>query len=119
MDEELIVADDSPDVVVSVHPGGEIHLDHGQLPVVREGHELVEHEVYIDVANPGSGPFRALQGQRAGSGHAFVAEQSVETAVWHVLVRADAEARLVREREADEVVIVESTLGPESDSRQD
>jgi hypothetical protein len=112
MDEQIIVADESDEVVVSVHPGGELHLDHGQLPVVREGQELVEHEVYIDVMSPGNGPFRALAGQRSGSGNAFVAEHSVDPAVWDVLVRADGEARLVRETEADEVVVIEAVLDP-------
>jgi hypothetical protein len=56
------------------------------------GLELKEHEVYLDLANPGHGPFRALPGQTAGSGNRYVAEADVTPETWHQLIKRDAEA---------------------------
>ena len=72
------------------------------LPLVGAGEPLIPHEVYIDVLNPGQGPCRALEGQKAGSGHGFAAEKDVEPHVWDHLVRIDGEAKLRQERELDE-----------------
>jgi hypothetical protein len=55
-------------------------------------HELKEHEVYLDLANPGHGPFRALPGQTAGTGNRYVAEADVAHETWHLLIKRDAEA---------------------------
>lgn len=78
-----------------------IAIDRERLPIVPAGEPLVEHEVYIDVLNPGHGPFRALAGQTAGSGNGYVAERDVDPAVWDHLVREDAEARLRQEAERE------------------
>lgn len=59
---------------------------------VPAGLELNEHEVYLDLANPGHGPFRALPGQTAGSGNRYVAEADVDQETWHQLIKRDAEA---------------------------
>lgn len=69
------------------------------LPTVPAGQALADHEVYIDVLNPGHGPFRALPGQTAGSGNGYVAELDVDAATWDHLVRMDGDARLRQEAE--------------------
>ncbi len=66
-------------------------LDIDRLAIA-PGFELKEHEVYLDLANPGHGPFRALPGQTAGSGNRYVAEADVDQETWNLLVRRDAEA---------------------------
>lgn len=76
-------------------------VDHANLPIVPAGEALVDHEVYIDVMNPGHGPFRALPGQTAGSGNGYVAERDVDPATWDLLVREDGDARLRREAELE------------------
>jgi hypothetical protein len=79
------------------HPGAEASLD-DDLGIdvdrlsVPAGLELKEHEVYLDLANPGHGPFRALPGQTAGSGNRYVAETDVSPETWHQLIKRDAEA---------------------------
>ncbi len=62
---------------------------------VEPGHELKEHAVYLDLANPGHGPFRALTGQTAGTGNRYVAETDIAHETWHLLIKRDAEAALV------------------------
>lgn len=74
-------------------------IDHADLPFVPTGESLIPHDVYIDVLNPGQGPFRALEGQTAGSGNGYVAEKDVDPRVWDHLVRLDGEARLRQEQE--------------------
>lgn len=64
------------------------------LPIVPAGQMLIEHEVYIDTALRGHGPFRALPGQVAASGNGYVAERDVDPATWDQLVRADGEVHL-------------------------
>lgn len=70
-------------------------IDHSTLPIVPAGEHLIHHEVYLDVANLGHGPFRALEGQTAGSGNSYVAQKDVDPAVWDQLLREDGEARLL------------------------
>lgn len=96
-------------------PEGQIHVDLSSLPMTPAGEPLADHEVYIDVLNPGNGPFRALPGQTAGSGNGYVAEQDVDAATWDHLVRLDGEARLRQqaalEAEADNPQAVEPGIG--------
>ena len=87
------------EVVLSVEPGGEMHIDRDSLPIVPPGEHLIEHEVYIDTMIRGHGPFRALAGQVAGTGNGYVAESQVDRAIWDLLVREDAEARLQQEEQ--------------------
>jgi hypothetical protein len=65
------------------------------------GLELKEHEVYLDLANAGHGPFRALPGQTAGSGNRYVAEADVSPEIWHQLIKHDAEASAEHAATAD------------------
>ena len=77
----------------------EMTLDEAELEalIVEPGLELIEYEVYLDLANPGHGPFRALPGQTAGSGNRYIAETALDPALWHALVRRDAAAAVVRD----------------------
>jgi len=76
-------------------------FDVANLPLVGAGEPLIPHEVYIDVINPGQGPFRALEGQAAGSGNGYVSEKDVDPQVWDHLVRLDGDARLQQEQELE------------------
>lgn len=77
---------------------GEILPDAAELDalIVEPGLELAAHEVYLDLASPGQGPFRALPGQTAGSGNRYIAETTVAPAIWHALVRRDAADAVTR-----------------------
>lgn len=77
-------------------------IDHATLPIVPAGEPLVDHEVYLDVANLGHGPFRALEGQTAASGNGYVAEKDVDPAIWDQLLREDGEARLLLDASTNE-----------------
>ena len=77
---------------------GDLDIDELAVP---PGFELKEHEVYLDLANPGHGPFRALPGQTAGSGNRYVAEAGVNQEMWDRLIKHDAEASAEANAEAD------------------
>ena len=79
--------------------GSRSDIEIANLPMAGVGEPLIPHEVYIDVFNPGQGPFRALEGQTAGSGNGYVGEKDVDPQVWDHLVRMDGEARLRHEQE--------------------
>lgn len=93
-------------------PSNQTHVDHESLPFVPAGEPLLEHEVYIDVLNPGHGPFRALAGQTAGSGNGYVAENEVDPAVWDLLVREDGETRLQLELQRDAASTEQQAVDP-------
>ena len=96
---------DAAHVVLSVERDGVMHVERDSLPIVPAGEVLAEHEVYIDVINRGHGPFRALTGQTAGSGNGYVAELSVDSGVWDLLMREDGEAQLlIEESQSDSQV---------------
>jgi hypothetical protein len=98
------------EVILSVEPDGQMHIDRDSLPIVPAGQQLIEHEVYIDTALRGHGPFRALAGQVAGSGNGYVAEKDVDPAIWDLLVREDGEAQLQQEIESEESSLPEGHL---------
>lgn len=90
MTDSIDMAEDQAVVTTETGP-----IDHATLPIVPAGEHLIDHEVYLDVANLGHGPFRALEGQTAASGNSYVAEKDVDPAIWDQLLREDGEARLV------------------------
>src|SRR4051812_46376753 len=98
------------EIVLSVEPSGQMHIDRESLPIVPAGQQLIEHEVYIDTALRGYGPFRALPGQVAGSGNGYVAEKDVDRSIWDLLVREDGEARLQHEVETVDSELPEGHL---------
>jgi hypothetical protein len=71
-----------------------------RLPLHPAGEELAEQSVYIDVYNLASGPFRALPGQTAGSGHGYVAELAIDPATWDHLCKCAGSASLAAQGEA-------------------
>lgn len=60
------------------------------LPVLVTGTELEPGGVYLDLAHPMRGPFRALAGQVAGSGNRYVAQRDVSCDVWCRLIETAA-----------------------------
>jgi hypothetical protein len=64
------------------------HLEH--LPLLKPGIGLETGGVYLDLANPARGPFRALAGQVAGSGNRYVAQRDVTCEVWCHLIKSAA-----------------------------
>ena len=75
--------DVSPELLVS----GE-----ARLPLVEAGDDLIAGEVYLDLRTPSNGPFVALEGQRSGSGNAYVAQGELPSPIWNELVRVCARA---------------------------
>jgi hypothetical protein len=66
-------------------------IDHQEdLPVLGAGVELESGGVYLDLAHPVRGPFRALAGQIAGSGNRYVAQRDVSCEVWCHLIKSAA-----------------------------
>jgi hypothetical protein len=74
-------------------------IDRASLPVVPAGEQLIEHEVYLDLANLGHGPIVAMPGQMAASGNDYVAQKDLDPATWDLLVRENGEAGLQAEDE--------------------
>jgi hypothetical protein len=54
------------------------------------GAHLVPGTVYLNLARPDRGPFRALRGQIAGSRDRYVSRASMSTPEWHALIVACA-----------------------------
>ncbi|HEY7032106.1 MAG TPA: hypothetical protein VH482_12285 [Thermomicrobiales bacterium] len=63
---------------------------HVDLPVLKAGLELETGGVYLDLAHPVRGPFRALAGQVAGHGNRYVAQRDVSCEVWCHLIKSAA-----------------------------
>jgi hypothetical protein len=61
-----------------------------QLPVLPIGAKLESGGVYLDIAAPGRGIFRALRGQTAGSRNRYVARRDMPPDRWHCLVETAA-----------------------------
>jgi hypothetical protein len=59
------------------------------LPVLRPGTQLEQSGVYVDLNHPERGPFKALDGQQAGSGDRYVAKRDVDHELWNRLVEQD------------------------------
>lgn len=73
------------------HTGSEL----SGIPTVPAGTCLTEGDVYLDMAQPGRGPFRAMRWECAGSRNRFVAKSSVSEGTWDLLVRSCAYASLI------------------------
>lgn len=64
------------------------------LPVVAPGRRLDEGAVYLNLANPARGPFRALHGQCVGTRDRVIAAADVAPSLWDALIRKAAYAGL-------------------------
>lgn len=56
------------------------------VPYVTAGSTLIPGEVYIDLAQPCRGPFRALHGQMAGSRNRYVPRRAISDKLWNQIV---------------------------------
>jgi hypothetical protein len=63
---------------------------HPDLPLLKSGTVLEAGGVYLDLAHPIRGPFRALTGQVAGSGNRYVAQRDVSCDLWCRLIKSAA-----------------------------
>jgi hypothetical protein len=63
-----------------------------RLPIVKPGEALRPGEIYLDLKQPAHGPFRALEGQTAGQGNAYIAQGNLTPELWNQLVRVCARA---------------------------
>ena len=63
---------------------------HPDLPLLKPGTLLEAGGVYLDLAHPVRGPFRALAGQVAGSGNRYVAQRDVSCDLWCMLIKSAA-----------------------------
>jgi hypothetical protein len=64
--------------------------DASRLPSVPSGEYLVEGDVYLDLADPARGPFRAMKWQCAGSQNRYIPAAQLPAAWWDLLVRMTA-----------------------------
>jgi hypothetical protein len=63
---------------------------HPELPLLKSGTVLEAGGVYLDLAHPIRGPFRALAGQVAGTGNRYVAQRDVSCDLWCTLIKSAA-----------------------------
>ena len=59
------------------------------LSVLDPGARLDQGGVYVDLNDLGGGPFKAIGGQEAGSGHRYVAKRDTDYELWNRLVGRD------------------------------
>ncbi len=85
---------DGPDEQPADHSrGATISLTgEAHLPILAPGATLAQGEIYLDLKHPAIGPFRALEGQTAGHGNAYVAQGNLAPEFWNQLVRVCARA---------------------------
>jgi hypothetical protein len=59
------------------------------LPILKPGTKLEPGGVYIDLNHPHTAPFKALEGQVAGTGNRYVARRDVPHDVWNRVVESE------------------------------
>lgn len=57
--------------------------DLAQLSVLAPGTPLEQGSVYLDLANPSRGPFKAIGGQEVGQGDRIVAKKTTDYELWN------------------------------------
>jgi hypothetical protein len=70
------------------------------IPVVVEGEQLEEGEVYFDLKHPEHGEFRGMNDMCAGPDNWFVPKNRVSYELWNVLIGVKEPERLGRFSEA-------------------
>lgn len=102
---ERKMRDDTPerirqDAATSVTPGDE---DKGlmdrfpnltddelsRLAIVETGTQLPQGAVYLDLNNPGQGPFKAIGGREAGENERLIAKDETDYMLWNKLAGRD------------------------------
>lgn len=87
---------DGPDEPIEPQRSTKLTLEgETRLPVLRAGEELDPGSIYLDLRNPAQGPFRALEGQTAGEGNAYIAQGELAAEFWNQLVRVCSRAGAV------------------------
>ncbi len=66
-----------------------------RLSVLEEGVRLEQGGVYVDLADPAAGPFKAIGGQEASSRQRYVAKRDTDHELWNRLV-GDREPEVAR-----------------------
>ncbi len=66
-----------------------------RLSVLEEGARLEQGGVYVDLADPAAGPFKAIGGQEASSRQRYVAKRDTDHELWNRLV-GDREPEVAR-----------------------
>jgi hypothetical protein len=67
-----------------------------QIPVLPTGTRLQEGAVYLDLANPQRGEFRAMNDMEAGPNNCFVDKNKVDYELWNRLRGVEDDYRLGR-----------------------
>ena len=84
---------DGPDEQPELQRGATVSLSgEARLPILQPGEALNGGETYLDLRQPSVGPFRALEGQTAGCGNAYIAQGNLTPAFWNQLVRVCSRA---------------------------
>ncbi len=108
---------DGPDEPLEPVRGTTVSLSgERRLPIVASGEALDTGSIYLDLRNPAQGPFRALEGQTAGEGNAYVAQGELPFDFWNQLVRVCSRAgELVLDVSGGfDIVLVLEPVAPES-----
>ena len=66
-----------------------------RLSVLEEGARLEQGGVYVDLADPAAGPFKAIGGQEASSRQRYVAKRDTDHELWNRIV-GDREPEVAR-----------------------
>jgi hypothetical protein len=61
----------------------------GALPILKPGSKLEPGGVYIDLSHPHTAPFKAIEGQVAGTGNRYIARRDVPHDVWNRVVESE------------------------------
>lgn len=114
---ESIASVPMPSPASTVKIAGEV-----KLPVVPAGSSLSPGEVYLDLRQPERGPFRALEGQTAGTGNCYIAQGTLPAELWNQLVQVCAQAGSAmseaREHECPSEITIMISLEPAHDAYQ-
>jgi hypothetical protein len=83
-----------------VRPQSRVTVDvpsNTQLPILKPGSKLQKGDIYLDLNQPERSVFRALDGQVAAEGNAYLGYGTMPPNLWNDLVRVCARARLALE----------------------
>ena len=67
-----------------------------RLPVLQPGTRLEQGGTYLDLNDPGQGPFQAIGGQEAGRQNRYIAKRDVDYELWNRLAGQHSEPEIER-----------------------